>query len=214
MKVDVRFDNFRFDSDILQTHVDTDVLDCAFQCSVNVNCLSIQYRRSVGHCRMFNSVVISLAGSSVEDGWRYYLKVGGKCPDDFTYSGIDGLCFHDGGERTKEAGREYCDTLGSGLVPVTTPGIQAFIEALLEKATPSYSSTKSAYIQGNWNSSHWVDDNGHELGYTKWKDVGYLKPGPKVDSIKIKQFNTGYFWALTSSGRRYVRNVFCGMIID
>lgn len=82
-----------------------------------------------------------------------------------------------------------------------------------DRVTPSYSGAKSAYIQGQWNSTHWLDDDGQELQYTNWEG-GTNNPGPsRTYNIKIKQSSGGYYWKEATSGNDYVRHVFCGVIL-
>lgn len=82
-----------------------------------------------------------------------------------------------------------------------------------DRVTPSYSGAKSAYIQGQWNSTHWLDDDGQELQYTNWEG-GKNNPGPsRIYNIKIKQSSGGYYWKEATSGNDYVRHVFCGVIL-
>lgn len=78
METVVKFDNIRFEGDIIQSFPANDVLDCSLRCTVRAECLSIQHHRSTGHCRLFKSVFFTTNGSSYEDGWRYFQKTGGK----------------------------------------------------------------------------------------------------------------------------------------
>ncbi|XP_052683136.1 uncharacterized protein LOC128163547 [Crassostrea angulata] len=213
MEAKMKLDNFRFDVNVIQTRHKGDVTDCAVKCTSRLDCLSIQYRDSTQTCRMFDTIFLTSDGASYENGWRYYLKTGGICPPHFTFTAIDGLCFHDGGELRRDAGVKYCAKVGSGLILVSSANIEFFLESILDRVTPSYSGAKSAYIQGQWNSTHWLDDDGQELQYTNWEG-GTNNPGPsRIYNIKIKQSSGGYYWKEATSGNDYVRHVFCGVIL-
>ena len=81
-----------------------------------------------------------------------------------------------------------------------------------DRTSKSYTHAKSAYIQGTWNFSHWIDDEGEVLQYTKWHSGMTFIPS-KSHSIKIKQYNSGYYWQEATSGDLYVRNFFCGYFL-
>lgn len=50
----------------------------------------------------------------------------GICPPHFTFTAIDGLCFHDGGELRRDAGVKYCAKVGSGLILVSSANMEFF----------------------------------------------------------------------------------------
>ncbi|XP_062606106.1 uncharacterized protein LOC134267917 [Saccostrea cucullata] len=210
MIANVKLDNFRFDDELLQTIVQNDVADCSLQCLETNDCLSVQYRKTTGDCRLYNTVFLSTDGGIAEQNWRYFQKTGGYCPSYFTRYGRNGLCFHYAGELAKDAGIAYCSKMESGLIPVTSARVEAFIESLLERTTVI--NEKSAYIQGRWNTTHWTDNQGRELQYTKWK-AGLGVPPAGKENIKIIRTQGGYFWTYASSGRN-ARSLFCGLIID
>lgn len=78
METNIKLDNLRFDFNVIQTRHKSDITDCAVRCTSRLDCLSIQYQDSTQTCRMFDTIFLTSDGASYENGWRYYLKTGGK----------------------------------------------------------------------------------------------------------------------------------------
>nr|XP_022308191.1 uncharacterized protein LOC111114197 [Crassostrea virginica] len=211
-EANLQLDNHRFDTDVIRRMEEVDFTDCAVYCSDRVDCMSVQYSLTTKACRLFSTVFLSTIGRDPEIGWRYYQKTGGSCPSRHTFTGIDGLCFLNGGEGTRPEGVNYCTKMGSSLILVKSSNIENFLEKILDRTSKSYTHAKSAYIQGTWNFSHWIDDEGEVLQYTKWHSGMTFIPS-KSHSIKIKQYNSGYYWREATSGDLYVRNFFCGKFL-
>lgn len=74
------------------------------------------------------------------------------------------------------------------------------------------SDVKSAYIQGTFNTTHWVLDNQQLLPFTHWAPGEPRMENPGFVNIKVKQFSGNYFWQ-TARGAETLRHVFCGIIV-
>lgn len=74
------------------------------------------------------------------------------------------------------------------------------------------SDVKSAYIQGTFNTTHWVLDNQQLLPFTHWGLGEPRMQNPGFVNIKVKQVSGNYFWQ-TARGLKPLRHVFCGIIV-
>lgn len=74
------------------------------------------------------------------------------------------------------------------------------------------SDVKSAYVQGTFNTTHWVLDNQQLLSFAHWGPGEPRMQNPGFVNIKVKQVSGNYFWQ-TSRGAETLRHVFCGIIV-
>lgn len=74
------------------------------------------------------------------------------------------------------------------------------------------SDVKSAYIQGTFNTTHWVLDNQQLLPFTHWGSGEPRLQYPGFVNIKVSKVSGNYYWQ-TAKGLRPLRHVFCGIIV-
>lgn len=74
------------------------------------------------------------------------------------------------------------------------------------------SNVKSAYIQGTFNTTHWVLDNQQLLPFTHWGPGEPRLQYPGFVNIKVSKVSGNYYWQ-TAKGLRPMRHVFCGIIV-
>lgn len=74
------------------------------------------------------------------------------------------------------------------------------------------SDVKSAYIQGTFNTTHWVLDNQQLLPFTHWGSGEPRLQYPGFVNIKVSKVSGNYYWQ-TAKGLRPMRHVFCGIIV-
>lgn len=74
------------------------------------------------------------------------------------------------------------------------------------------SDVKSAYIQGTFNTTHWVLDNQQLLPFTHWGPGEPRLQYPGFVNIKVSKVSGNYYWQ-TAKGLRPMRHVFCGIIV-
>uniref|UniRef100_A0A8W8MBP6 C-type lectin domain-containing protein n=1 Tax=Magallana gigas TaxID=29159 RepID=A0A8W8MBP6_MAGGI len=106
-------------------------------------------------------------------------------------------------------GTDYCRNLNASLIAIQSERMQDFLSSIVGKMD---SDVKSAYIQGTFNTTHWVLDNQQLLPFTHWGSGEPRLQYPGFVNIKVSKVSGNYYWQ-TAKGLRPLRHVFCGIIV-
>lgn len=84
-----------------------------------------------GKCKYLEKVLTFENGNVSDSSDFDFMFSAGSCPSRHTFTGIDGLCFLNGGEGTRPEGVNYCTKMGSSLILVKSSNIENFLEKIL-----------------------------------------------------------------------------------
>nr|XP_019926499.2 uncharacterized protein LOC105337041 [Crassostrea gigas] len=207
-KVSSDMDNIRFDMFIIRSLSTWSPLDCSRKCEIHNTCLSFQYSHLSGQCRLFNTIYLHQDAGVYDIGWQYYITSNRRCRHPF----IDGrdldICFTFVGFHYLTEAMEECAAMQSNIISITSAEENKFLTRLVGSLSnvslPDISYTRP-FIQGFWDGTDWIFDNGTPLVYTNW---GANQP-KKLHLRKYLKFLAGK-WRTTTGF--IVRPVFCSYI--
>ncbi|XP_052706143.1 uncharacterized protein LOC128181697 isoform X1 [Crassostrea angulata] len=198
-------DNIRFDQFIIRSLTTRSPLDCSRKCEIHGTCLSFQYSHMSGQCRLFNTIFLHQDAGVHDIGWQYYIASNRGCRDPF----IDGrdldICFMFAGFNNLTEGMKECAAIQSNVISITSTEENDFLTRLtgtLSNVSPLNVSYKRPFIQGFWNGTAWILENGTPLVYTNW-----AKGHPQIDDEKRYIRSIKGKWQSTKSSA--IRSIFC-----
>ncbi|XP_052705639.1 uncharacterized protein LOC128181317 isoform X2 [Crassostrea angulata] len=181
-KVFSDMDNIIFDMFIIRSLSTWSPLDCSRKCETHGTCLSFQYSHLSGQCRLFNTIYLHQDAGVYDIGWQYYI--------------------------TSNKAMEECAAMQSNIISITSAEENKFLTRLVGSLSnvslPDISYTRP-FIQGFWDGTDWIFDNGTPLVYTNW---GANQP-KKLHLRKYLKLQAGK-WRTTTGF--IVRPVFCSYI--
>ncbi|XP_052706385.1 uncharacterized protein LOC128181872 isoform X2 [Crassostrea angulata] len=163
--------NVRFDLWIISSLSARSRLDCSRTCEIHSTCLSFEYTPLTGECRLFDTIFLHQDAGVYEIGWQYYIASNRRCRHPF----IDGrdldICFTFVGFHNLTEAKAKCAAIQSSIISITSDEQQDFLTrlagTLLNIPFPGTSYTRP-FIQGFWDGTDWILDNGTPLVYTNW----------------------------------------------
>nr|XP_034327630.1 uncharacterized protein LOC117689780 [Crassostrea gigas] len=164
--------NVRFDLWIISSLSARSRLDCSRTCEIHSTCLSFEYTPLTGECRLFDTIFLHQDAGVYEIGWQYYIASNRRCRHPF----IDGrdldICFTFVGFHNLTEAKAKCAAIQSSIISITSDEQQDFLTrlagTLLNIPFPGTSYTRP-FIQGFWDGTDWILDNGTPLVYTNWE---------------------------------------------
>lgn len=200
-----KMDNIRFDLFIVRSLPTWSPLDCSRKCETHGTCLSFQYSSLSGQCRLFNTIFIHQDAGVYDIGWQYYVASNRDCREPF----IDGreldICFMFAGFNNLTEGMKECAAIQSSVISIKTEEQNELLIRLtgtLSNVSLPNDGYKRPFIQGIWNGTDWISDNGTPLVYTNWA-IGH----PQIDDEKRYIRSINGKWKSTKSS--IFRPIFC-----
>ncbi|XP_062566473.1 uncharacterized protein LOC134228795 [Saccostrea cucullata] len=101
-------------------------------------------------------------------GWNYFVRTGGRCREGFSDARTVDICFRFVGYHNLLKGRKECSSRKSSIIAIRSDEERDLLERLMFSLFESSSKSpqNKPYIQGHWNGSDWVLDDGKPLEYT------------------------------------------------
>ncbi|XP_061179469.1 uncharacterized protein LOC133188105 [Saccostrea echinata] len=179
--------NFQFDNHLTLESSASDLEICAMQCEIESTCLSVQYNSSTNECVLLRTVHYSSLKAVQVDGWNYFVRTGGRCQEGFSDARTLNICFTFVGKHKVSEGRKECSIRNSSIIALRSNEEEDLLERLMFSLfdNSSKSFANKPYIQGRWNGSHWVLDDGKPIEYNiEWTPRTDLSEANYNDNLR------------------------------
>ncbi|XP_048743151.2 uncharacterized protein LOC125656589 isoform X2 [Ostrea edulis] len=141
--------------------------DCALQCLSSLKCLSFQHRPSDNECVLFSTLSfgtsVTTAGSN--DGWEYFRGSGERCRVEFSDVRTFNICISFVGNYDVSESRKQCSNRNASIINIRSEEEKELLKRLMV-SFPEENQGNKPFIQGQWNGSHWVLDDGKPMEST------------------------------------------------